>query len=503
MNGTVLDVSNENLKSIKEYQQILLNQAFTQGIQRNEERFKVWSEYKKSHKKVIEALEKLPLELTINCMVPIGKRAFMKGKLIHTNEILACLGENYFAKYSAAQAIALCNRRIQSANEMLTNLEKERNLYEMRQFILQQFDVFDKKERADLVEHWDDKKLDEWRAEHREREKEYHKKLSELRKKEKTDIRTEEDLFERLDELELQEELADEINRLEDERAKFYGEELEEGEVYYESESEEESSNDEHSLEEIEKELNKLKEIRMGKSTNVQSTESNMINTIVHTENEISNSYSNKTEEVEKTLLKSISNVSCNNHNEDESFKIAKSKSMSEISNEEVKLKEKRRVSFVEPDFSTYNDDSKIVSIKSQDEQSTELSNDNLDDSEDDIIRIEFKHTDNNLYIPEFTGNEITSPRDIYKMFSKPKSILKRSPNDVMPPQNTSLPTYNSEEEEEEEEGNEGIKPSAYNFIVKDICEKELANSKKKNVEIMQDKKLVSRFRMERSTLKK
>lgn len=46
-------------------------------------------------------------------MVPIGKRAFMKGKLIHTNEILACLGDNYFAKYSAAQAIALCNRRIE------------------------------------------------------------------------------------------------------------------------------------------------------------------------------------------------------------------------------------------------------------------------------------------------------------------------------------------------------------------------------------------------------
>lgn len=46
-------------------------------------------------------------------MVPIGKLAFMKGKLIHTNEILAYLGENYFAKYSAARAIALCNHRIQ------------------------------------------------------------------------------------------------------------------------------------------------------------------------------------------------------------------------------------------------------------------------------------------------------------------------------------------------------------------------------------------------------
>lgn len=258
------------------------------------------------------------------------------------------------------------------------------------------------------------------------------------------------------------------FDRLEDERAKFYGEELEEGEVYYESD-EEESSNDEHSLEEIAKELNKLKEIRMGKSKNEQSTESSIIDTTVNTEKEISNGNSRKTEEADKTLLKTISDVSCNNYNDDESFKIGKSKSMSDISNQEIVLKEKRRVSFVEPDLLTYNDDgSEIVTIKNTDVRSTELSNDDLDDSEDDsdIIRIEFEHTDNNLYITEPTENKITSPRDIYKIFSKPKSILKRSPNDVMPPQNTSLPTYSSaEDEEEEDEENEVIKPSAYNFV--------------------------------------
>lgn len=46
-------------------------------------------------------------------MVPIGKRALMKGKLIHTNEVLVCLGDGYFAKYSASGARALCERRIQ------------------------------------------------------------------------------------------------------------------------------------------------------------------------------------------------------------------------------------------------------------------------------------------------------------------------------------------------------------------------------------------------------
>lgn len=73
-------------------------------------------DYKKRHEKVIEALKVFPLSLSMNCMVPIGKLALMKGKLTHTNEILVCLGDGYFAKYSASEAIALCNRRLACTN---------------------------------------------------------------------------------------------------------------------------------------------------------------------------------------------------------------------------------------------------------------------------------------------------------------------------------------------------------------------------------------------------
>lgn len=69
-------------------------------------------QYKDKHKKIIEGLQTLVHELTLNCMVPLGKRALMKGKLKHTNEILVCIGAGYFVKYSAKQAIELCNRRI-------------------------------------------------------------------------------------------------------------------------------------------------------------------------------------------------------------------------------------------------------------------------------------------------------------------------------------------------------------------------------------------------------
>jgi len=89
-----------------------------QKLEQNEKQTKTITDYKNRHKKVIEGLQVFPLSVSENCMVPIGKRAFMKGKLTHTNEILASLGDGYFAKYSASQAIALCNRRITCINIM-------------------------------------------------------------------------------------------------------------------------------------------------------------------------------------------------------------------------------------------------------------------------------------------------------------------------------------------------------------------------------------------------
>jgi hypothetical protein len=50
-------------------------------------------------------------------------------------------------------------------------------------------------------------------VQHRQKEKEYRQKLSELRNKVKTKIDNEESLWERLDELELQEELEEELDR--------------------------------------------------------------------------------------------------------------------------------------------------------------------------------------------------------------------------------------------------------------------------------------------------
>lgn len=44
--------------------------------------------------------------------VPFGPLAFMPGKLVHTNEVTALLGDNWFARCSAKQAQKLVAHRM-------------------------------------------------------------------------------------------------------------------------------------------------------------------------------------------------------------------------------------------------------------------------------------------------------------------------------------------------------------------------------------------------------
>ena len=364
----------------RNFQRAILDEAFSKVIQQNEEQRKIWAAYKNGHLKVAEALSAFQKELYVSCMVPIGKRALMKGKLIHTNEVLACLGDGYFAKYSASGAAALCERRVQRAEEKLKELNAERDLYETRMTLIDS-DAFEDCAGSEIVEHWNEEQIVEWKTKHREKERAYHQKLAEHKQEEKRKIETEEDLFHRLDQLEIEEELADEFNRLEDERYELFGEEGE----YYETESSSEGEREDPKVEE------------------------------------------ESTAEAEEIV--------------------------------EPKRKLKRSVSFVEPEEAN---ETKVGDSAKEKEASSE-------DAED-IQRIEFSHSGAKAVAE--SDDSIVTPADIYRIFSKPKSILKRSPNDI-PAGQTAPADYETEEEEEEEE--ETIKPSAYETVVKDIKERSTA----------------------------
>ncbi|KAF1331664.1 Prefoldin, alpha subunit, partial [Globisporangium splendens] len=60
---------------------------------------------------VARTVAELPKKLTHQVMVPLGKRAMMPGKIVRSNEILAHLGDEYFAWQSASSAVATIERK--------------------------------------------------------------------------------------------------------------------------------------------------------------------------------------------------------------------------------------------------------------------------------------------------------------------------------------------------------------------------------------------------------
>lgn len=229
---------------------------------------------------------------------------------------------------------------------------------------------------------------------------------------------------------------------MEDEQLKFYGDDLEEGEVYDESEDDDTSDSDQVTVEMLKEELKRLKDIQKNKVT---SDTSNICSSPDATQDEISNINSTKNEESNHTVH-SIQEES------KESYPI-ESGNISDSTN----IKQKRRVSFVEPcDQSNADDEAVIFPISYEDNT--------CGDKNDDCIRIEFLHSS---YIPnKFESNDtrIQSPADIYETFRAPiKSILKRTPHDLL--NNEVVPSLLGDSSTDTEDECFSIKPSAYGSV--------------------------------------
>lgn len=185
-----------------------------EALRKNHEQTCRWTKYKEDLEQTKSTLTWLPKKLKHEALIPIGKKALMRGYLVHTNELLVNLGETWFVKRTASQTSEICDRRIERCDEMLQRLDKERELIEYRRSLPSEQDAFGSDERPEIIEHVTEEEDKKWREEHRRKEKEYRQKLAELRSKESKPIENEEELWKHLDELELQEELEDELNRL-------------------------------------------------------------------------------------------------------------------------------------------------------------------------------------------------------------------------------------------------------------------------------------------------
>lgn len=117
--------------------------------------------------------------------------------------------------------------------------------------------------------------------------------------------------------------------------------------------------------------------------------------------------------------------------------------------------KVKKLVSFAEPEDLSRKEKENLMKEK-------EKGCEDIVDFEEDILQIKFTHSKNKS-VTKSNGDSIETPADIYRLLVKPKSILKRSPNDL-PPEQSTPPEYSTEDESEEDE--DIVKPSVYETVI-------------------------------------
>ncbi|XP_034542448.1 unconventional prefoldin RPB5 interactor 1 [Notolabrus celidotus] len=200
-----------------------------------ESRIQHWKKVSGDYEALNERLQTLPDQLCYDIMVPFGSLAFMPGKLVHTNEITALLGDNWFAKCSAKQAQKLVDHRMTYVKRQMDDLEKTMKNFEARVGFTKDLENISasKGDYVDIREADGDREAALTKGKHRVAHKPNSKPKFEvvldLKEEEEEEdeeesgdgesrksVLTEEELWARLDELEKLEELQDEQDRFSD-----------------------------------------------------------------------------------------------------------------------------------------------------------------------------------------------------------------------------------------------------------------------------------------------
>ncbi|XP_073914228.1 unconventional prefoldin RPB5 interactor 1 isoform X2 [Castor canadensis] len=166
-----------------------------------------------------ERLRTLPDKLSYNVMVPFGPFAFMPGKLVHTNEVTVLLGDNWFAKCSAKQAVGLVEHRKEHVRKTIDDLKKVMKNFESRVEFTEDLQKMSDA-AGDIVDIREEIKSDfEFKAKHRIAHKPHSKpKTSDVFEVDfandvkSKDLLADTELWARLEELERQEELLGELD---------------------------------------------------------------------------------------------------------------------------------------------------------------------------------------------------------------------------------------------------------------------------------------------------
>ncbi|GIY12002.1 unconventional prefoldin RPB5 interactor [Caerostris extrusa] len=96
------------------------------GLQLCSEKISQWLKFKADYEALNQRLETLPDALSYDITVPFGSSAFTMGKIVHTNEVMVLLGDNWFAEVSAKQAAAITMRRITQQHKMNVKAHRQK-----------------------------------------------------------------------------------------------------------------------------------------------------------------------------------------------------------------------------------------------------------------------------------------------------------------------------------------------------------------------------------------
>ncbi|KAI5280189.1 unconventional prefoldin RPB5 interactor 1 isoform X1 [Manis pentadactyla] len=184
-----------------------------------QEKIQHWKKVDNDYNALQERLSTLPDKLSYNIMVPFGPFAFMPGKLVHTNEVTVLLGDNWFAKCSAKQAVGLVEHRKEHVRKTIDDFKKVMKNFESRVEFTEDLQKMSDA-AGDIVDIREEIKSDfELKAKHRIAHKPHSKpKTSDIFEADfannvkSRDLPADKELWSRLEELERQEELLGELN---------------------------------------------------------------------------------------------------------------------------------------------------------------------------------------------------------------------------------------------------------------------------------------------------
>ncbi|CAD7692855.1 unnamed protein product [Nyctereutes procyonoides] len=184
-----------------------------------QEKIQHWKKVDNDYNALQERLSTLPDKLSYNIMVPFGPFAFMPGKLVHTNEVTVLLGDNWFAKCSAKQAVGLVEHRKEHVRKTIDDLKKVMKNFESRVEFTEDLQKMSDA-AGDIVDIREEIKSDfEFKAKHRIAHKPHSKpKTSDIFEADfandvkSKDLLADKELWARLEELERQEELLGELD---------------------------------------------------------------------------------------------------------------------------------------------------------------------------------------------------------------------------------------------------------------------------------------------------